>query len=147
MLFWLINDCRNVLQGKVTFFSFKFFFNFKFLIPTDLTPSPSNANVLNWSKLDASVKDVTFIKKPPHLISKVKHFSFTKLNFHRSNTMQFHRNHYVGFRSMNPCRPTTSTTTVFRQIKRLRMKKMKHSSRLKLWPIRVVNCPMKSSLK
>lgn len=50
--------------------------NFNFFIErfpgSDLSPSPSNANVLSWSKLDASVKDVTFIKKPPHLISKVK---------------------------------------------------------------------------
>lgn len=36
----------------------------------NLSQLPSNTNFLSWSKLDASVKDVSFIQKPPHLRSK-----------------------------------------------------------------------------
>ncbi|KAJ6640570.1 Ninjurin-A [Pseudolycoriella hygida] len=36
----------------------------------NLIPLSPNASQLSWSKLDTNVKDVSFIKKPPHLQSK-----------------------------------------------------------------------------
>lgn len=76
MLSRLIEDYRVELQAKVVNdFAFSFvnvsYSTFSFV---DLSQSTSNQAVSSWSKLDASVKDVAFVRKPPHLRSKVTIF-------------------------------------------------------------------------